>query len=367
MSMKHLVMSSTRLCLLSLCLLVLLVVMISGDESTALITAAQREAWDEVRKILLHSTSVNIDAKNEFGSTALIYAAKAGNVDICRELLDMGANVNAEDAFSHTPLLEASRGGHYEMVKVLLDGGADVDARDFGETALMWASEAGYDDIVKLLIERGADVNARSNIDDTALISAVTHGRYEITKILLENGADVNAEDGHGYSAYVWASFNTNYTRIQELLLEKGAKKDSPLIVACRMCRVSMIKYLLETQIVDVNVQQDGDGNTALTEAIINCEDGYEHNNNMFISFLSRVMGYRQVSQLENVITLFVQDGRADVSLKNKRGESALQLAMRLMKRHEVISLLHDKRIGTVRRKTTLKQEEEVMLEQDFL
>ena len=342
----------------------LTVMKVSGDESAALITAARKGSWNEVRDILIHSTSVNIDAEDEYRSTALIYAAKAGNVDMCRELLDMGANVNAEDAFSHTSLLEASRSGHYEVTKVLLDGGADVDARDFGETALMWASEAGHENIVKLLIERGADVNARSNIDDTALISAVTHGRYEIVKILLDNGADVNAEDGYGYSAYVWASLNTNHTRIQRLLFEKGANNVSPLIIACRMCRVSMIKYLLEMQIIDVNIQ-DGNGNTALIEAIVNCDDESGHNNGDLVSLLFNMLRYRHTSTLENVIKLFLQDGRVDISLKNNRGENALHVAKRLMKKHEVILLLQRDRMGADRRVAHLKTEDAE--EQDFL
>ena len=84
-----------------------MVTMKSGEESTALVAAAQSGDWSEVRRVLLHSSFADIDVPNEFGSTALIYAAKAGNVEICRELLDMGADVNVQDSFSHTSLLEA--------------------------------------------------------------------------------------------------------------------------------------------------------------------------------------------------------------------------------------------------------------------
>ena len=57
----------------------------------------------------------------------------------------------------------AARTGNVEAIKVLLDSGADVNAKETlrGTTPLMWAADEGHAPAVKLLIERGADIKAR--------------------------------------------------------------------------------------------------------------------------------------------------------------------------------------------------------------
>ena len=59
----------------------------------------------------------------------------------------------------------AARTGNVEAMKVLLDHGADVNAKETlrGTTPLMWAADEGHAAAVQLLIERGADIKAQSN------------------------------------------------------------------------------------------------------------------------------------------------------------------------------------------------------------
>ena len=61
--------------------------------------------------------------------------------------------------------MTAARTGNVEAMKVLVDRGADVNAKETarGTTPLMWAADEGHPAAVKLLIERGADIAARSN------------------------------------------------------------------------------------------------------------------------------------------------------------------------------------------------------------
>lgn len=56
-------------------------------------TAAQYGELDRVVKILKSGTA--IDARDNFGYTALHYAARNGHVDVCKLLLQMGADINA--------------------------------------------------------------------------------------------------------------------------------------------------------------------------------------------------------------------------------------------------------------------------------
>ena len=58
----------------------------------------------------------------------------------------------------------AARNGNPQAVKVLVEAGADVNARERlrGTTALMWAAEQRHPEAVKVLLAAGADVGAKS-------------------------------------------------------------------------------------------------------------------------------------------------------------------------------------------------------------
>ena len=78
------------------------------------------------------------------------------------KLLKAGADPNERGPQGETPLMLAARNGNLDAIKVLLDHNADVNAKEKlrGTTALMWAAEQGIRDAVKLLIDHGADVAA---------------------------------------------------------------------------------------------------------------------------------------------------------------------------------------------------------------
>jgi ankyrin repeat protein len=79
------------------------------------------------------------------------------DIDVIQHLINNGADVNIRDNFGYTALIWASRFGHIDIVRLLIDAGADVNARnDGGRTALMYASDCGYLDIVELLRSKGA-------------------------------------------------------------------------------------------------------------------------------------------------------------------------------------------------------------------
>ena len=61
----------------------------------------------------------------------------------------------------------AARNGNLEAIKVLLDHKANVNGKEElrGTTPIMWASSEGHADAVKLLIAAGADINATSKPD----------------------------------------------------------------------------------------------------------------------------------------------------------------------------------------------------------
>ena len=61
----------------------------------------------------------------------LLQAAKAGDTDEVKRLINERADVNAEDTNKSTPLHFAAENGHKEIVDALLDKGANVNAESF--------------------------------------------------------------------------------------------------------------------------------------------------------------------------------------------------------------------------------------------
>ncbi len=147
---------------------------------TALMLAAWHGHTAIVQALLNKGAKVNM--KSDSGKTALMAAAFQGNIDIVMllkrvektnskllaavrncdvysvyALLNKGATINADDEDGQTALMFAARKGYMDMVQILLDNGADVKAKSqYGATALMWAGINRHDEIVISLKRAGA-------------------------------------------------------------------------------------------------------------------------------------------------------------------------------------------------------------------
>ena len=109
------------------------------------------------------------------GSTPLLFAARSGDVESARLLLDAGADLHDTAADGNLPLVIAAHSGHASLAGFLLDRGADVDAAPLGYTALHAAvlrgdlrdrrvrntDPAAGLPLVETLLAHGADPNAR--------------------------------------------------------------------------------------------------------------------------------------------------------------------------------------------------------------
>nr|7TBO_A Chain A, D12 LOV2-DARPin fusion [synthetic construct]7TBO_B Chain B, D12 LOV2-DARPin fusion [synthetic construct] len=166
----------------------------NGDEDKV---KELREKLDKLRKAYL--------------ILALLEAAKKGQIEEVRRLLELGADANGADGTGTTPLHLAAYSGHLEIVEVLLKHGADVDASDvFGYTPLHLAAYWGHLEIVEVLLKNGADVNAMDSDGMTPLHLAAKWGYLEIVEVLLKHGADVNAQDKFGKTPFDLAIDNGN-------------------------------------------------------------------------------------------------------------------------------------------------------------
>jgi len=89
---------------------------------------------------LLLDHGVNVDTKNEYQMTPLMFALIQRNVNLCRLLLEYGANVNTQSKTQSTPLMMTDEP---ELIALLCDYGADLHKQDkHGRTALAVLTES---------------------------------------------------------------------------------------------------------------------------------------------------------------------------------------------------------------------------------
>ena len=80
----------------------------------------------------------DVDARNDNGGTALMFAAIPAHVATIALLIDHGADVNAVGQFNWTALMVAASKGHGDAVRLLLRHGADPNVQDtYGAMPLM--------------------------------------------------------------------------------------------------------------------------------------------------------------------------------------------------------------------------------------
>jgi len=146
------------------------------------LTTAMQERSLRAAKLLLEQPTLNIDALNQAGESALMMAALKGEIDGAKMLLDRGAKINQS---GWSPLHYAAAGPEPELVRLLLVHGAEVDAASpNGTTALMMAAQYGSEDSVKLLLDRGADPSRRNVRDLSASDFAKLAGRDALARAL---------------------------------------------------------------------------------------------------------------------------------------------------------------------------------------
>lgn len=124
-----------------------------------------------------------------------IEAVRRTEIKKIQQAIGSGIDVNAFDENGNTALMYAAQKGKFETVQILLKAGADPNISGEGVPPLIAAIGSGDSSIVRILVKAGANVNA-SIQGQTALTQATIYSNYfnskvgqEIVQILVEAGA----------------------------------------------------------------------------------------------------------------------------------------------------------------------------------
>jgi ankyrin repeat protein len=188
---------------------------------------ARSDVWSQMMAVSPHGYPDYNRMIPHGGDTALMFAARVGDLASAKLLVAAGANVNDADAWGVSATTLAAHAGFADLVEYLLEKGADPNAAPAGFTALHEAIMRRDEKMVSALLAHGADPNAplrtwtptrRSSKDfnfDPALVGATPFwlaARFAepgVMRLLVQRGADplfvhhgdrvVDGRPGQGY------------------------------------------------------------------------------------------------------------------------------------------------------------------------
>lgn len=148
----------------------------------------------------------------------LLNAARKGDLDTVKTLIDKGAPLEAKTPYGQTPLYLAAMGGHDTVVQFLLDKGAKTDITDtfYKASMLDFVMERKHYAIAKMIISKGTG-NADEQLKTVA-------ENADLVQTVLEKGKPSQAALDSTYES----ALAEKKADVAELLKKAGAHEPAP-------------------------------------------------------------------------------------------------------------------------------------------
>lgn len=203
-----------------------------------------------VVEAFLKKGGVNINVRDESGSSPLFLSCQRGARDIATILIAAGADVSLANNESVEPLHMAAKSGNKDIMEMLLGAGAFVDSTDKnGKTPLIYAVKFGKAEAAAFLLGKGADKQIKDNQGNSAVNYASSGGVKAVIDLLMD-GAEV--KDSYGNTALHQAVFNEQAVIVKEILqsskgdvVAQNDNGETPLVLSARKNNLQISEMLL--------------------------------------------------------------------------------------------------------------------------
>lgn len=166
----------------------------------SLMCAAKRD-YDQITRLLARQDpQPAANEQNDWGETAVIIASKYGSRLVLNILLNkLRADVNISDSNNTSAVLWAAKRGNWDIVKTLINKGAIVDrSNNDDQVALQYAIRTKNQTNVWRIVRAdrlGRSLHVADNQGRTPLHIAAETGDINIISLLLSDGANKNTTD----------------------------------------------------------------------------------------------------------------------------------------------------------------------------
>jgi len=239
--------------------------------------------------------------RDDSGQTLLHIAARTGNVNQARRLLELGLEADAPDKRGYMPLTHAIWGRSPQIVQLLLKAGADplepkgdksllqcamdhvsssrpglhaevslamlrllletgilerLPRNWYWESMLYYAVRSRYTGFVRLLLEYGLDPNSMVR-GEPLIIHVIREGDFEMFSVLLEAGADIPWDWSDDRRTAFSCAIGSGSVELVRYFLEHGADPNFKegddvsdnwaIEVAAYTGNLELVRFLLDT------------------------------------------------------------------------------------------------------------------------
>jgi ankyrin repeat protein len=215
-----------------------------GREQTALMWAVERHDQEVIKVLLARNANVNArsKARPEYVTFSLGNPQGGRLTGLADQTLESDGSrpgLRWIKKGGMTALLLAARDGDLESARLLMAAGASInDCSPVGNTALMLAARNDRTPLALFLLDQGADPNI-AEAGHTALHLAVARKNHELLQALLAHGASPNVRLTRGDPD---PDGNRSFNQLPEYLL--GA---TPYLLATALNEMDVMQLLVKT------------------------------------------------------------------------------------------------------------------------
>ncbi len=151
-----------------------------------LLVAARKGNAEEVKRLLECGAAVN--TKNRYNLTPVYYASDRGHTEVVLLLLEAGAEMNIKDEpfYRLNPLVMAARKNHAETVRLLLRKGAA-----FFPWVAIWPASLGHKEVIEVIVN---EKELGSETLNQLWTAAIQNGHQDLGDFLVSRGATENPD-----------------------------------------------------------------------------------------------------------------------------------------------------------------------------